>query len=130
LHTASLNWWAASTSGNGRDLIPIFGQASYAQQTLQHRWVVVILTMKGQVRGQLEHSQPLRDLGIPVIEIELQSPSELAAEIFRWEIATALACALLQVNCFQDGESWNKLNSVAKQLKQITKKRECCQRRG
>jgi transaldolase / glucose-6-phosphate isomerase len=114
----------ASTSGNERGLIPIFGQASYAQQTLQHRCLVVILTMKGQARGQLEHSQPLRDLGIPLIEIELQSPSELPAEIFKWEIATALACVLLRVNCFHDSESRNNLNSLAEHLKQITKKRE------
>jgi transaldolase / glucose-6-phosphate isomerase len=114
----------ASTSGNGRGLIPIFGQASYAPQTLQNRCVVVMLTMKGQARGQLDHSQPLRDLGIPLIEIELQTASELAAEIFKWEIATALACVSLQVNCFHDGESRNNLNSVTEQLKEITERRE------
>jgi transaldolase / glucose-6-phosphate isomerase len=113
-----------STSGNERGLIPIFGQASYARQTLQNRCVVVILTMKGHPRGQLDDSQTLRDLGIPLIEIELQSPSELAAEIFKWEIATALACVSLHVNCFHDGESRNNLNSVAEQLKEITARRE------
>jgi len=66
----------------------------------------------------------LRDLGIPLIEIELQSPSELAAEIFKLEIATALACASMHVNCFHDGESRNNLNSVADQLNEITEKRE------
>jgi transaldolase / glucose-6-phosphate isomerase len=113
-----------STSGNGRGLIPIFAQASYAPQTLQNRCVVVILTMKGQARGQLDDSQTLRDLGIPLIEIELHSPSDLAAEIFKWEIATALACVSLHVNCFHDGESRNNLNSVAERLKEITEKRE------
>jgi len=46
----------ATLSGNGRGLIPIFAQASYAPQTLQNRCVVVVLTMKGQARGQLEDS--------------------------------------------------------------------------
>jgi hypothetical protein len=114
----------ASTSGNGRGLIPIFGQASYACETLQNKCLVVILTMKGQARGQLDQAQPLRDLGIPLIEIELQNPSELAPEIFKWEIATALACASLQVNCFRDGEIQNNLNSGTEQVKQITEKRE------
>lgn len=113
-----------SMSGNGRGLIPIFGQASYAQRTLQNKCLAVVLTMKGQARGQLDDSQPLRDLGIPLIEIELQSSSELAAEIFKWEIATALACALLRVNCFHDGENRNNLNSVTEQLKEIIEKRE------
>jgi transaldolase / glucose-6-phosphate isomerase len=64
-----------STSGNGRGLIPIFGQASYALQTLQNKCLVVILTLKGQPRGQLDDSQQLRNLGIPLIEIDLQIPA-------------------------------------------------------
>jgi len=114
----------SSTSGNGRGLIPIFAQASYDPQTLQNKCLVVILAMKGQARGQLDDSQALRDLGIPLIEIELQSPSDFAPEIFKWEIATALACASLNVNCFRDDERQNNLNSVAEQLKEITEKRE------
>jgi hypothetical protein len=66
----------------------------------------------------------LRDLGIPLIEIELQSPSEFPDEIFKWEISTALACVSSDVNCFRDGEIQNNLNSVAEQLKTIVEKRE------
>jgi transaldolase/glucose-6-phosphate isomerase len=114
----------ASVSGNGRGLIPIFAQSCYAPQTLQNRCLVVTLTMKDQTRGQINESQPLRELGVPLIEIELQSPSELPAEIFEWEIATAVACALLNINSFHHGENQNNLNSVAEQIKQVTKKRE------
>lgn len=124
MHIASLNLVGTSTSGNGHGLTPIFGQTSYAQQTLQNRCVVVILTTEGQARGQVDDSQPLRDLGIPLIEIELQSPNEFPAEIFKWEIATVLACVSLHVNCFRDGEIKNNLNSVAEQLKEIVEKRE------
>jgi transaldolase / glucose-6-phosphate isomerase len=113
-----------STSGNGRGLIPISWQPSYAQQTLQDKCLVVILTMKGEAPGQLSDPKALQDPGIPLIEIELKSPSELPGEIFKWEIATALACALLQINCFHAGESQNNLSSVAEQLKQVTEKRE------
>jgi len=113
-----------STSGNGRGLMPIFGQTSYAQQTLQDKCLVVILRMKGQAPGQLSDPKTLRDPGIPLIEIELERPSELPSEIFKWEMATALTCALLQINCFHDGESQNNLSSVAEQLKQVSEKRE------
>jgi hypothetical protein len=104
-----------STSGNGRGLIPIFAQASLCGCYPAH---------EGPGTRQLDDSQTLRDLGIPLIEIELHSPSDLAAEIFKCEIATALACVSLRVNCFHDGESRNNLNSVAERLKESTEKRE------
>ena len=56
---------------------------------------------------RLPDLQELRNLGIPVVEIDLQSADDFAAEIFKWEIATALACVPMGVNCFQaeDGQS-------------------------
>src|SRR5258708_14880247 len=39
---------------------------------------------------------------VPVVEIELAEPSALGAEFVRWEIATAVAGALLQINPFDE----------------------------
>ena len=113
-----------STSGNGCGLIPIFPQSSYALETLQRKCLVVILTMKGQVKDALGQSRQLHELGVPVVEIELQSPGDFAAEIFKWEIATALACVPLRVNCFGDDDSQGNLGMVAEQLENIARKRD------
>lgn len=40
--------------------------------------------------------------GDPVARIELGGPSELGAEFFQWEVATATACAILGVNAFDE----------------------------
>ena len=40
--------------------------------------------------------------GVPLVSIELDSPAELGAELFKWELATALGCALLNVNPFDE----------------------------
>lgn len=42
----------------------------------------------------------LRAAGQPVLTFELVDPYDLAAEIYRWEVATAIACVLLEVNPF------------------------------
>jgi transaldolase/glucose-6-phosphate isomerase len=42
----------------------------------------------------------LRAAGHPVLTFDLADPYDLGGEIFRWEVATALACALLEVNPF------------------------------
>jgi glucose-6-phosphate isomerase len=39
---------------------------------------------------------------VPLVSIELDSPAQLGAELFEWELATALACALLKVNPFDE----------------------------
>lgn len=114
----------ASTSGSGRGLIPIVGQPSYDPQTLRKKCLVVILIMNGQAGIPSAQAQALRELNIPLIEVELPSLSDFAAEIFKWEIATALACASLHINCFHRGEIHSNLNSVTEQLKEITAKRE------
>jgi transaldolase/glucose-6-phosphate isomerase len=113
-----------STGGNGRGLVPIFSQPSYALKTLQSGCLVVSVTMKGQTQVPLEQSEKLREMDIPLVEIRLQSPLELAAEIFKWEIATALACASLRVNCFLDADGDLNFAKVAEQLENISTKRK------
>jgi hypothetical protein len=96
-----------STSGEGRGLVPIFGGSFAALETLRRKCLVVILSKKSQQNGAVAQLQELRNLGIPVVQIDLQGADNFAAEIFKWEIATALACVPMGVNCFQreDGQS-------------------------
>lgn len=112
-----------STIGNGRGLLPIFPQSSYAPQTLQKGSLAVSMTMDGHTQVPLQQSQQLRALRIPLVEIQLQSPAQFAAEIFKWEIATALACVSLGVNCFHDATGRPNLAEVSEQLENISGKR-------
>ncbi len=96
-----------STSGEGRGLVPIFGRSGLSLEILKRKCLVVILTNRSKPNGEVARLEELRNLGIPVVEIGLQSADDFAAEIFKWEIATALACVPMGVNCFQaeDGQS-------------------------
>ena len=42
----------------------------------------------------------LRAAGHPILTFDLTDPHDLGGEIYRWEVATAMACALLEVNPF------------------------------
>ena len=113
-----------STSHNGRGLVPIFPQSSHALQTLQRGCLTINVTMKGQTQIPPQQSQQLRALEIPLVEIQLESPQEFAAGIFKWEIATAMACTSLGVNCFHGAGGEPNLAEVAEQLENISAKRE------
>jgi hypothetical protein len=93
-----------STSGYEHGLMPFFGQADCPLEILQGKSLIVILSMKGHSAVQREQLRKLREKDLPVLEVELQTPCDLAAEIFKWEVATALACVPLGINCFQNGE--------------------------
>jgi transaldolase / glucose-6-phosphate isomerase len=93
----------ASTGKRGRGIIPIFGPPSYELAMLQHRCFVAILKMAGEGEPELAgRYHELRASGVPLVTIELNGPEELAAELFKWEIATALACSQLAVDPFHD----------------------------
>jgi transaldolase/glucose-6-phosphate isomerase len=93
----------ASTGKKGRGIIPAFGRPSYDLPMLQRGCFAAILKMAGEGEQELAKRQgELREAGVPTVTIELDGPEELAAELFKWEIATALTCSLLCVDPFHD----------------------------
>ncbi len=94
---------AESTGKQGSGIVPIAGEApSLAAEYGDDRFFVR-LTSPGT--AQDEHQLLVNDLraaGVPVADIELPEPSALGAEFVRWEIATAIAGAMLDVNPFDE----------------------------
>ncbi|HZM22739.1 MAG TPA: hypothetical protein VFC02_13405, partial [Anaerolineales bacterium] len=51
--------------------------------------------------GELEETmRDLREAGHPVLEFMIPDVYDIAAEIFRWEVATVIACSIMGVNAF------------------------------
>jgi len=70
---------------------------------LQQGCFAAILKMAGEEAQELtRRHDELRGAGVPMVTIELNGPEELAVELFKWEIATALACSQLAVDPFHD----------------------------
>jgi hypothetical protein len=54
----------------------------------------------------------------------LDTPQELGAELFKWEVATALACARLEVNPFDDPELRQSASHGARMLETLATRHE------
>ena len=93
----------ASTGKSGKGIAPVAGHLSYDLGLLRRKCFVVMLRMAGQDgEAFVTKREMIRAAGMPIVDIEFNGPEEFGAELFRWEIATALACVSLQVSPFQD----------------------------
>ncbi len=82
--------------------------------------VFVHLILAGEEDPKLtEGVKALRQAGQPVITIRLEQRLALAQEIFRWEIATATAGALLGLNPFDQPNVQESKDNTARLLQEI-----------
>ncbi len=104
---ASLGFWveqlvAESTGKEGKGLLPVVEQSPAPNAVYGPDRVFVAVRLADERRSAAvgKALDRLRRAGHPVIEIELADRAALTAEFFRWEFATAVACAILGVNAF------------------------------
>jgi glucose-6-phosphate isomerase len=111
----------ASTAKDGRGILPIVAPASCVFEVLRRKTLVVILKMGNEEQGELDRTrEQLRATNVPHVTIELNGPENLAAESFKWEIATALACVQLGLNPFDDREVRESRAKTSQILDRIT----------
>src|SRR4029077_11882734 len=93
----------ASTGKKGQGVIPIYVRKTQELSVLQRGSFAIVLSLLGKEDSELAaRSAALREAGVPMVTIRLNAPDELAAELFKWEIATALACSKLGLDPFHD----------------------------
>lgn len=115
----------ASTCKGGRGIVPVFGGTSYPLEMLGQGCLVICLKMSGADEPDLgKRCEELRGAGVPFVTIELAGPEDFPAELYKWEIATALACSNLGVNPFADSDTRESRAKAAHLLEQITDKKQ------
>lgn len=104
---ASLGLWveqlvAESTGKEGKGLLPVVEESPAASEVYGLDRLFVALRLADERQGAVEGKtlERLRRAGHPVIDIGLPSRTGLGGEFFRWEFATAVGCAILGVNAF------------------------------
>ena len=93
--------FAESTGKRGKGLIPIDGEPLGRPEVYGDDRFFIDLSLKGN--GDADHEAKLEALekaGHPVVRIVQNSPAHIAQEFFRFEIATAVAGAVLGINPF------------------------------
>ncbi len=93
---------AESTGKNGVGVVPIAGEPALSRYGDDR--VFVRMRLAGEPDPQARDAVVARqvDAGAPAIELTMAEPLALGAEFVRWEIATAIAGALLGINPFDE----------------------------
>ena len=92
---------AESTGKNGVGIVPVDLEPLGAPSAYGHDRVFVRLSLAGGTDGGRDAlAGELEAAGHPVIRIELADPIDLGGEFVRWEVATAIAGAVLGIDPF------------------------------
>jgi transaldolase/glucose-6-phosphate isomerase len=102
---ASFGAWAEqliaeSTGKSGKALIPVDGEAPAAPTAYGDDRLFINLRLGGQSGAADATLDALAGAGHPVVDLTLDRPEQVAQEFFRFEMATAVAGAVLGVNPF------------------------------
>lgn len=113
---------AESTGKNGTGLVPI-AQEPLGETTVYGKdRVFVNLRIRGEEANEVdERLTELRQAEHPVVIIELTDKLDVGQEFFRWELATATAGRLLEINPFDQPnvqESKDNTNRLLSQVRQ------------
>jgi transaldolase / glucose-6-phosphate isomerase len=114
----------ASTSKGGRGLIPICGGLPGASEGALRGCIAAVLKMRGDEEPELSATEALlKQNRVPTVTVTMNGPKELGAAMFEWEIATALACSLLEVNPFDEPDVQEGRERVSVLLDEYATKR-------
>lgn len=92
---------AESTGKQGRGIVPVEGEPLGEPGVYGRDRVFVYERLESAPdRGQDAAVEALGRAGHPVIRLSIESPMDLGAAFFRWEIATAVAGSILGINPF------------------------------
>ncbi len=88
---------AESTGKEGKGIIPVNREPDLIGKTYADDRVFVYINLND---SQSEKIRKIKDKGLPVFEISVDETYDLFAEFYRWEIAIAVACAIMNINAF------------------------------
>ncbi len=92
---------AESTGKEGRGIIPVVGEPLVEPAYYGRDRLFVYLRLKGDDNQALDKAvKRIKAAGQPVVVLEMRDRHDVGAEFFRWEMATAVAGAVLGVNPF------------------------------
>jgi glucose-6-phosphate isomerase len=90
---------AESSGKEGKGILPVIEKQTKDLSSYSLDRVFVCISL-GNYKNILAKSDKIQDAGLPLITINLEDKTQLGTEFYRWEIITAIACAVLNVNPF------------------------------
>lgn len=91
---------AESTGKDGTGIIPVVHEPVMSPDQYRDDRVFVSICLKEEFDQQKERIQPLQEAGHPVLSFQLDDRYDLSREMFRWEMAVAMAGSILKIHPF------------------------------
>ena len=88
---------AESSGKDGKGILPVPLEPIGDAKVYGNDRLFVYLRQTGELDSTIKS---LREAGHPVLDFAMADPYDVGAEIYRWEIATAVACSVIGVNAF------------------------------
>jgi transaldolase / glucose-6-phosphate isomerase len=93
---------AESTGKEGRGVVPVDGEPPASPASYGPDRIFVAFSLEGEHQETERRADQLAAAGHPVLRWRLKEREQLAAEFYRWEVATAILGSLLQVDPFDE----------------------------
>jgi glucose-6-phosphate isomerase len=108
---------AESTGKEGTGIVPVVGEPFGAPEVYGKDRCFVALRLEGDDNTALDRTvESLLVEKHPIVVRQLRDRYELGAEMYCWEVATALACALLHINAFDQPNVQESKDNTARVL--------------
>jgi hypothetical protein len=112
---------AESTGKEGKGLVPVTGGVGRPSAYGRDR-LFVYLSLENSSDAHQDHAiDKLENAGQPVVRLRMKSKTDLGAEFFRWEMATAVAGHFLGVNVFDQPNVQESKDNTARLLEAYKK---------
>jgi transaldolase/glucose-6-phosphate isomerase len=112
---------AESTGKDGTGLIPVAGEPIGTPEDYGEDRLFAVIQLRDRPLADDDRVKALREAGNPVLAITLDDPLDLGQEFFRWEIATAVAGSILNINPFNQPNVQESKDNTARLLVQLEK---------
>ncbi len=112
---------AESTGKDSTGLIPVAGEPLGVPENYGEDRLFVVIQLRDQPLADDDRVKALRAAGNPILAITLDDPLDLGQEFFRWEIATAVAGSILNINPFDQPNVQESKDNTDRLLTQLEK---------
>lgn len=111
---------AESTGKEGKGIVPVAGESLGTPESYGNDRFFVYLKLEGDDNDTLDRlADQLRATGQPLVTLYLQDLYDLGAEFFRWEFATAVAGAMLEIDPFDQPNVQESKDNTSRVLTQF-----------
>lgn len=104
---------AESSGKQGKGIVPVDVETQLPPRNYANDRLFVYMRLTGSLDGQVKK---LQAAGHPTLVLPVQDAYDLSAEIYRWEVATAIACAVIGVNAFNQPDVQDSKNRTQQKI--------------